>query len=460
LTLQNFLNTTHPELISPNGRFILRLESTGNLRYLEILEYRNLVDSKNNNTLSKLQYLEKSLFFTSTGDSWPGEHIVDLTSRGVLQVRVKATFMTDWKTTWTSSLLAQCKKSNLPLSAPLLSVQDSGTLIIYSGQESSENLCTLHPEVIYQSNITSDLITTSSKGKSPRLALVIAGFFRTNTKACLSHVEKIIKKWQQKHNSSVDVFIFTYVQDAHLPGISVVNKESILAALQACYKDNLKSVRIRNVEEVQEAFSGIDASEIKQCGPKLNRLQSQLKTVYLAGQLMRNYMLSEGITYDYILRIRPDTDFWGNVPDLPVFGVFDNEARLFLPHPFREHYYWCSNHDGRIRTGVSDQLAYGTLLAMQTYLNMYLEFSEMVRTVTGHYTNIWKKAKHNTMACEDNVGENGCDRPYADNCAIECLVSYYLVLHGLEPEILWTWQQNVLRPGGGHSKDCGRPFNC
>jgi hypothetical protein len=154
----------------------------------------------------------------------------------------------------------------------------------------------------------------------------------------------------------------------------------------------LKSVRIRNVDEVQEVFSGIDPSEIKQCGPKLNRLQSQLKTVYLAGQLMRNYMLSEGITYDYILRIRPDTDLWGNIPDLPVFGVFDNEARVFLPHPSREHYYWCSHHDGRIRTGVTDQLAYGTLLAMQTYLNMYLEFSEMVRTVTGHYTNTWKKS--------------------------------------------------------------------
>jgi hypothetical protein len=170
------------------------LESTGNLRYLEILEYTNLVDYKNNNTLSKPQFLEKSLFFTSTGDSWPGEHVVDLTSSGVLRVRVKPTFMNEWKTTWTSSLLAQCKKSSLPISAPLLSVQDSGTFAIYSGQESSENLCTLHPEVIYQSNIASDLITTSSKGKSPRLALVIAGFFRTNTKACLSHVEKIIKK--------------------------------------------------------------------------------------------------------------------------------------------------------------------------------------------------------------------------------------------------------------------------
>ncbi len=43
------------------------------------------------------------------------------------------------------------------------------------------------------------------------------------------------------------------------------------------------------------------------------------------------------------------------------------------------------------------------------------------------------------MACDGTVGENGCDRPYTDNCAIECLVSYYLVLQGLEPEILWTW---------------------
>jgi len=350
--------------------------------------------------------------------------------------------------------------SNLADSAPVLSVQDSGMLAIYSHQESSESLCTLHPEVIYRSNNVSELITTSSKGKSARLAIVIAGLFRTNAKACTSHIEKIIKKWQQKHWRSVDVFIFTYVEDAELPGGGPINNQSIIEALQACYKDNLKSVRVRNVGEVEETFHGINPSEIKQCGPKLNRLQSQLKTVYLAGQLMRNYMLSEGISYDYILRLRPDTDLWGNIPDLPVFSVFDNEARVFLPHPYIEHYYWCAHHDGRVRTGVTDQLAYGTLSAMQTYLNMYLEFSEMVPIVTRHYTDTWNKAKHHTMACEGTVGENGCDRPNSELCAIECLVSYYLVLHGLEPEILWTWQQNVLTRGGSHHKKCGQPYNC
>ncbi|CAF3796516.1 unnamed protein product [Adineta steineri] len=460
LTLNNILDAKHPELISPNGRFILRLESSGNLRYLEVLDLQTKIDSITNNVLSKTYLFEKTLFFTSTGDSWPGEHIVNLTANGVLQVRAKPTFMTEWKTTWTSSLSAQCKKSSIASNIPILVIQNSGSLAIYAHKNSSEKLCTLHREVIYQTNNMSTKITTGSKGKSPRLAIVIAGLFRTNTIACVSHVEKIIKKWQQKHDNLVDVFIFTYVQDAHLPGVPIVNKEAILAALKSCYKDNLKGAHVRNVAEIEEPFPGIPASAIGQCGPKLNRLQSQLKTVYLAGQIMRNYMLSEGFTYDYVLRLRPDTDAWGTIPDLPIFSAADNEATIYLPHPFREHYYWCAHHDGRIRTGITDQLAYGTLSSMQTYLNMYLEYADMVRIVTGHYTDAWKKAKHNIMGCEGTVGENGCDRPNADNCAIECTVSYYLVLHGLEPEILWTWQQNVLRVGGAHSKDCGRPFNC
>ena len=460
LTLNNFLNATHPELVSLNGRFILRLESTGELRYIQILEFPEIVGFENSNKLSKRQSLEKSLFSTSTGDSWPGQHIVDLTSKGVLRVRVNAKLLKDWKTTWTSSILAQCKKSTVSNISPVLSIEDSGLLAIYSNPESFEKLCILHPEVIYRSHSGSGPIITSSKGKSPRLAVVIAGLFRSNEKTCRSHVDKIINKWQQTHSGLVDVFIFTYIQSAALSGGVPVNEQSITTALQKCYKENLKSFRVKNLGEVEESFQGIAAAEIKQCGPKLNRLQSQLKTVYLAGQLMRNYMLSEGISYDYILRLRPDTDLWGNIPDLPIFGVFDNEARVFLPHPFREHYYWCTHHDGRVRTGVTDQLAYGTLPAMQTYLNMYLEFSEMVRVTTGHYTPTWKKAKYDMRACEGTVGEDGCDNPNGDNCAIECLVSYYLVLHGLEPEILWSWQQNVLTSGGSHHKDCGQPYNC
>ncbi|CAF1049143.1 unnamed protein product [Adineta ricciae] len=451
LTVENFLNETHAELVSPNGRFVLRLEPSGNLRYLEILQSDKLLPT---------HLFEKSLFSTSTGDAWPGKHIVTLQSNGILQVRVKTTFLSDWKTTWTSSLLPQCKKLSTTHGFPVLSVADSGLLAIYFQHDRIEHLCVLHPEIIYQSNTVPAQMTTSSKGKSPRLAMVIAGFFRSNTIACQSHVEKLIKKWQQMHGVSVDVFIFTYVQEAHLPNNKVVNNETILAELNKCYKDNLKGVRIRNVNEIEEAFSGVDASHVTQCGGKLNRLQSQLKTVYLAGQLMRNYMLIEGITYDYVLRLRPDTNFWGTIPDLPVFGTFDNEARILLPHPYREHYYWCSHHDGRIRTGVTDQMAYGTLTNMQIYLNMYVGFSDFVRIVTGQYTDGGKQTKHNTMACEGTVGDNGCDRPNADRCAIECLVSYYLVLWGLDPEISWTWQQNVLRTNGAHSKDCGRPYNC
>lgn len=429
LTVNTFLNATHRQLVSPAGTFVLRLEPSGELRYLQVFG----------------DGMEKSLFSTSTGESWPGEHQVDINSNGVLRVQVKATFLPQWKVTWTSSLLAHCKTTDSNNRSPVLLVADSGLLAIYPHRGSTTPSCVLHREVAH---------------RSPRLAIVIAGFFRTNMGACKSHMKKIIQTWEQKHRTPVDVFVFTYVEDAYLPATVAVNNESILAALKACYQTNLKLARVRKIAEVGEVFSGAPTAEIKQCGAKLDRLQSQLKTFYLAGQLMRNYMLSEGITYDYVLRLRPDTDIWGTVPDLPILNAVDDPTRIFLPHPYREHYYWCSHHDGRIRTGVTDQLAYGTLPTMQTYLNMYLEFSDMVRTVTGHPSSSAKPAKYNTMACEGTVSDKGCDTPNTDPCAIECWTSYYLVLHGLEPEILWTWQQNVLRAGGAHSKTCGTPFNC
>ncbi|CAF1680633.1 unnamed protein product, partial [Adineta ricciae] len=122
LTVENFLNETHAELVSPNGRFVLRLEPSGNLRYLEILQSDKLLPT---------HLFEKSLFSTSTGDAWPGKHIVTLQSNGILQVRVKTTFLSDWKTTWTSSLLPQCKKLSTTHGFPVLSVADSGLLAIY-----------------------------------------------------------------------------------------------------------------------------------------------------------------------------------------------------------------------------------------------------------------------------------------------------------------------------------------
>ncbi|CAF1273991.1 unnamed protein product [Didymodactylos carnosus] len=47
-----------------------------------------------------------------------------------------------------------------------------------------------------------------------------------------------------------------------------------------------------------------------------------------------------------------------------------------------------------------------------------------------------------------------------DLCAIECLVGYWMILRGIEFEVWWGWQQNVVRRDGGLAKDCRQGFDC
>jgi hypothetical protein len=44
--------------------------------------------------------------------------------------------------------------------------------------------------------------------------------------------------------------------------------------------------------------------------------------------------------------------------------------------------------------------------------------------------------------------------------AIECYIPYYLVLRGIEYDVIWNWNSGVLRNGGVTTKSCGRNFNC
>ncbi|CAF1052594.1 unnamed protein product, partial [Didymodactylos carnosus] len=148
-----------------------------------------------------------------------------------------------------------------------------------------------------------------------RLAVVIVGLYRTNLRTCNGHMQKVIQKWR---GTEADVFIYTYWQDAELPNNIIPSAETVGHQLKECYGNFLKSYKVNDLTKTAETFP-IEGgpSAVAQCGQKLNQLQSQLKTLYLAGQLVRDYQLATGVRYDHIIRFRPDSEIWGYAPDLP-----------------------------------------------------------------------------------------------------------------------------------------------
>ena len=417
LSVSEYLNMTHSQLISPNGQFILELEKDGNLKLKQTFQNREFD--------GKIKYWQRDIWWTSTGDSWPRIHQVILTSTGVLKVQLNDTTKNEWKDIWASTLLDGCdtKQSDNNGSA-FLSLENSGALKIVNN---THVICVLNKDVYPEINST-------SFSSSDRLAVIIAGLFRNLPRTCDNHMKKVVDKWPGK---LVDIFVFTYLQDVRDLSGMPVTKENIENALRKCYGTHLKAVGIEDVTKIEEQYKAV-GKEFENCGNKLHRLYSQVKTIYLAGQLMRRYMITYGITYEYVLRFRPDTNMWGRIPALPSIDF--EQTKIYLIHPAGEHYYWCFSHDGNIRVGTSDQMAYGRLAAMNLYLNLYTVFPLMVSVVRGNDTT---SIKMDFSGCTPNIDGKTCQN--RDPCAMECIVNYWMVLSGLQPEVLWTWEQNLLR---------------
>ncbi|CAF1171581.1 unnamed protein product [Didymodactylos carnosus] len=481
LTSVETLNQTCSSIQSPNGRFQLNLEASGNLRLSEIIYLPSVGKT-----------FGRPIWWTNTGDSWPGRHTVDLTNEGELRVRV-STAAWKWveKNIWWSGMIRGCRK-DASGGVKQLVLEDNGSLKIFTSEK--QLLCQIVEPVVwteqeftearFRSNSSSTIgaVTSSANGSMQhsstitetsrmisassvvsvpkkhskveefdvprgRLAVVIVGLYRTNLRTCNKHIRKVIQKWR---GTEADVFIYTYWQDAELPQNIIPSAESVGYQLKECYGNFLKSYKVNDLTQVAETFPIAGGpSTVRQCGGKLNQLQSQLKTLYLAGQLVRDYQLATGVRYDHIIRFRPDTEIWGNVPDLPRMDLtgLHGFGRIYLIHPGREHYFFCGHHDGRWRTGPSDQAAYGRASDMFTYFDMYLHFSDMIKSAIGVGSlNVKAKMDWSEMA--------------GDLCAIECLVGYWMILRGIEFEVWWEWQQNIVRRGGGLAKDCPQGFDC
>ena len=103
----------------------------------------------------------------------------------------------------------------------------------------------------------------------------------------------------------------------------------------------------------------------------------------------------------------------------------------------------------------SDQLAYGLTADFLTWTEFYANFPHTMENAKREV------AFRNHYGCEHLPEGTKYEQCYQDvTCAIECFVSYYLSLRGIDWEISWHWGQDLLRRNGAVAKDCPQGFNC
>lgn len=312
---------------SPNGAYLLTLQPSGDL----VLEHK--------------EENSRPVWWTSTGDNKTRDsHRVTLTKddNGHRKLSVDAKLGGSWSTVWHSDLEPTCKTSHgladsegkytriaAFAEAPLgLELSDGGVLSIL-GQ------CNLY-------------VPPKEPKIERSLAIIVAGLYRTNNVTCSSHTSQLIR--ENRAFNRVDVFAYMLFEDTVVtdPGRATVSIES---AVRQCYGEALRSIKVLDVAEVEEPYPGGAEAMLHPCGNKLQRLNNQLKTIYLAAKLWWEWSVQHGYLHDTVLRIRPDTNFWGIKP--PSFykqhDLGDNV--LVLPHPGGEHYFYCATMSGRVGVG-------------------------------------------------------------------------------------------------------------
>jgi hypothetical protein len=175
----------------------------------------------------------------------------------------------------------------------------------------------------------------------------VAGLYRTNNVTCSSHVSQLIAG--SPHFSRVDVFADVLLDDTDLAEHNRT-AASVEAALRACYGGSLSAVAVAHVRDVEEAYpGGEEAAAMEPCGRKLRRLNNQLRTLERAARGWWAWSVERGQLHDTVMRIRPDTKFWGGEEERPRFrGVAEMGDALVLPHPKGEHYFYCARMSGRV----------------------------------------------------------------------------------------------------------------
>ncbi|KAF9879432.1 hypothetical protein CkaCkLH20_02975 [Colletotrichum karsti] len=405
------LSVGNPIFTSPNGRYTLALQPDGDL----VLSYYQIDGTAH------------PLWWTGTGDRHSGGRTVAVEKhKGHVRLVVNAMLKNTWVTVWHSDLEPKCKNPGgivQARDASLLEKTSSHLELSNDGKLTLAGVCDLR-------------VPPSHHEKDRSLAVIVAGLYRTNHVTCKTHMEQLIN--DHPAFSRIDVFAYMLYEQADID-VHGRTPESIEAQLRECYGTHLRSVDVVPVAEAEEEYPGGKEAMFAPCGDRLRRLNNQLRTVSLAAQKWWAWTVTNGFTHDTVLRIRPDTSFWGR----PEFKTLEEMGdALILPHPKGEHYFYCARMRGSVGVGPTDQIAYGTPASMQHWLYMHDRFAQMVDLAS----NPDRPALRDFSGCEDMPsGPLASDCPRPAPCSIECLVAWYLDARGVDFRIEWGWEQNPLR---------------
>lgn len=324
------LNQSKREVTASDASHSLRLEDDGNIAL-----YRTFGRSNNNIDTRLLWSLG-----TGSNEKKP-QHVLRLSEDGVLEA--VAQFKRDGhiqeQMLWHSNLIPECKTPATPASPakpPSLRLTSEGEVHI-------EGRCKVFAPP-----------PSNSAGK---LALLVSGLYRTNALVCKTHIQFLAK-----HPAAESVDIFAYMlyepHDIH----DDVTVESIEAGIRECYAPYLRTLTLKLADNVTEPFTG---ESPPQCaahknGEHLNRLQSQLKTLYLGGMEWWNWAAKQGVKHDTVLRVRTDHEFFGSsLPKLKSAAELKGNELVIPPIMARDErafWHWtCGNPFGGVDAGKCNQ---------------------------------------------------------------------------------------------------------
>ena len=385
------------EFSSPNGNYILRFTPTnGTLEYVEKTKFADKDG-------------QRTIFTAHSGDAKARDHALFLTDDGLLIIQA-GSGNGEWPDIrWHSWMLGRCVQ-NLNTEGPsAMTIANTGELQIRKGaQGDGDVLC-----AIYSPN--------RSQEPEGRLALVITGLYRNNNELCNTHVKRVVKTWP---GEAVDVFVYTYYENAD-------EKAAMTNAITSCYGSNLRALQIEDLHAAEEPFP-LQGVEDHQCGYKNSRLYSQLKTNFRGVQLLYHHMMKSGTDYEYILKIRTDTNIF---KDLPRWKKMPDDT-ILMPHPTPDSwphpYFYCPTHFGDVGVGPTDQVAYGQKAPMLVWFDMFVHFRQLV--LDGQRDRAWRDWSACFIPPSGPMAAD-CPNGEIDICAIECHLYYWLHMRGIKPEL-------------------------
>ncbi|KAK1982563.1 hypothetical protein LZ30DRAFT_590336 [Colletotrichum cereale] len=411
------LSAGMPSFTSPSGRYSLVLQDDGDL-------VLNLMDKDGT---------AHPVWWTGTGDDHRGGRMLIVEKqKDRFRIVVNAILKNAWTTVWHSDLVPGCKVKEGEVLGRDDQLQSTGLLEMVPGQlELSDQgrlsiagLCDLY-------------VSPRAREKERSLAVIVAGFYRTNHESCKTHMDKLIAK--HPSFSRIDVFAYVLFEPADID-IHHRSEESIEAELRKCYGSHLRSVDVHPLALKEEDYpGGSEAMAATSCGKKSRRLNNQLKTVALAAERWWSWTIANGYIHDTVLRIRPET----SLKVRPEFKSLEElgQNTLVLPHPQGERYVYCARMRGPVGVGPTDQIAYGSATAMSHWLWMYDRFHQMM-DLAGSPSG---PAQRDFSGCEvmpRSPLASDCPKPAP--CSIECLAAWYLDARDVNFHVEWGWEHNLL----------------